>query len=151
MAVMRLERDLPRQPSELMPFNQAVNRRFRDSFFLPSLFEGWSNLGPNGGTNLWETGDAYILQLALPGLKPDSLQCTFQQRTVSIKGESALEAPADSKLVWQSFGGSAGMHVQIPGEVDPDAAAATYESGILTIHLPKAQHARTRTIQVAAT
>lgn len=38
----------------------------------------------------------------------------------------------------------------LPGEVEPDQAQATYEHGILTITLPKAAHARARSIEVEA-
>ncbi len=152
MAVLtRNSGGMSRRPEEsFMPLSQAMNRLFQDSFLFPSGMEGLTAFGNTSGTNLWEAEDSYVLQVAVPGMKPDGLQLTFEQNLLTIKGEPAIQAPENAKAIWQSLGGQAEYRVQIPGEVDSGAAAATYEAGILTVRLPKAQHARARTIQVTA-
>ena len=133
-----------------MPLSQAMQRLVQDSFLLPSFFEQWGGASSTVGTNLWEAGDSYLVQVAMPGMRPDSIQCTVEQGLLSVKGEPALSAPEGATPLWQSFGGPAEYHIQVPGEVDSGAAAANYDAGVLTIRLPKAQHARARTIAVTA-
>jgi HSP20 family protein len=139
---------MARRPEEsYMPLSQAMSRLLQDSFLFPSAFEGAS---PTTGSNLWETGDSFIVQIALPGMKTESIECSVEQHLLTVKGETALPIPDQARPVWQSFGGQSDFRVQIPGDVEAGAAEATYEAGVLTIRLPKVQHARAHTINVKA-
>ena len=133
-----------------LPLGQAMQRLLQDSVLLPSSFQGGAGAGAPP-TNLWETPEGYVVQLALPGLRPDSLQLTVEQRVLAVRGESALRAPERGTPLWQSFAPDpAACAVQLPGEVDAGGAEASYEAGVLTVRLPKAAHMRPRTIQVTA-
>lgn len=134
----------------VMPLSQAINRLFQDSFWMPSFFDGLGPLAAGTGTNLWQTGDSYIVQIAMPGMKPDSIACTVDQQVLTVKAEPSLQVPEGAKAIWQSFGGQTEYRVQLPAEVESDSAEATYDAGILTIKLPKAAHARTHAIKVQA-
>ncbi len=144
------------RPEEVfLPLRQAMDRLFQDSFLLPSFFSDWTTGGWRSpmaiaGTNLWETNEAYVLQIAMPGMKPESISCTVEQNVLTCKAESALEAPEKATALWQSFGGQTNYRVQLPGEVESAQAQASYNDGVLTITLPKAAHARTQTIKVVA-
>jgi len=147
----RSQTALMRRPEDaFVPLRQVMDRLFQESFLLPSLFDG---VGPSGiptGTNLWETNDSYVLQMAMPGVKPDSISCTVEQNVLTCKAESAIKAPENGTPIWQSFGGQTEYRVQLPAEVESGKAQATYEYGILTITMPKAAHARAQTIKVVA-
>lgn len=141
---------LSRRPEDsYVPLSQAVNRLLQDSFLLPSFFEGYGGVAGPAGTNLYETGDSYVVQAAMPGMRADSLRCSIEQNVLTVEGEPALRVPEQAAVVWQSFGGQAAYRVQLPTGVEAGSAEATYEAGVLTIRLPKAQHARTHTIKVA--
>ena len=133
-----------------LPLSQAMNRLLQDSYLFPGGFESFGPFGGTNGTNLWETSDGYVVQVAVPGMQADALQITVEQNMLTIKGEPTLKAPENAKPVWQSLTGQTEFRVQIPGEVDSGTAEAGYEAGILTVRLPKAQHVRARTIQVKA-
>jgi HSP20 family protein len=149
--VMRNGNGLSRQAGEgFLPLSQVMNRLLQDSFLVPS---GLGNFGPFGGasgTNLWETNDGFVVQVALPGVPADAVQLTVEQNVLTIKGEPAVKAPENAKPIWQSLGGQTEFRLQIPGEVDSAGAEASYDAGVLTVRLPKAQHVRARTIQVTA-
>jgi HSP20 family protein len=145
-----------RRPAEgYMPLRQAFDRLFQESFWLPSLLGnensnyGWPSAGM-AGTNFWEASEGYVLQVALPGMQPGSIDCTVEQNVLTLKAQSAVEAPANATPIWQTFGGQASFRIQLPAEVEAGQAQATYENGILTLSLPKAAHARTRQIKVTA-
>ena len=137
-----------RQQTEGVPLSQVMQRLFQDSVLLPSVFEGWTGLTAAAGTNLWESGDGYTLQVIMPGMKADSIKLTVEQNVLTIRGESTLQAPEQATAIWQSFGGQTEQQIALPGEVDPASAEASYEAGIVTVRLPKAAHAQAHTIKV---
>jgi HSP20 family protein len=148
--------ELARRGDEaFLPMRQVMDRLFQESFLLPSFFNalgssGWGGQMPTAGTNLWETNDSYIIQVAMPGMKPDSISCTVEQNVLTCSGESRLAAPEKANALWQSFGDQVNYRIQLPGEVNSGEAQASYVDGVLTITMPKAAHARTKSIKVVA-
>lgn len=142
---------LARAPAEgMLPLSQAINRLFQDSFLFPSVFGGPDGYAGAVGTNLWETGDGFVVQAAMPGMRPDSIAATVERDVLTITGEPALRAPRDARILCQSFGGQSEYRIQLPTEVESGQAEATYEAGVLTVRLPKAAHAQAHTIKVVA-
>ncbi|HLH74533.1 MAG TPA: Hsp20/alpha crystallin family protein [Chloroflexota bacterium] len=132
-----------------VPLWQAVDELFRSSFLMPSqFFGGWASYSSPSGTNLYETGESYVVQLAMPGMKPDSITCKIEQGILTCSGEAAISAPEGANAVWQSFGGPIKYQITLPTEVDAEQAQANYENGVLTITVPKAAHARVKKIPV---
>jgi HSP20 family protein len=137
-----------------LPLRQVMDRLFQESVLLPSFFNEAVSAGsrwtPAAGTNMWETAEGFILQIALPGMKPDSINCTIEQNVLTLKAESAVPTPEKANALWQSFGSAANYRIQLPGEVESSQVEATYEGGILTLNLPKLARARSQTIKVVA-
>ena len=102
-----------RQQEGAVPLSQVMQRLFQDSVLLPSLFDGYGGGSGPAGANLWEAGDSYTIQVALPGLKPDSIRATVEQDVLTVGGESALSAPEQGRAIWQSFGGDAAYRLQL--------------------------------------
>jgi HSP20 family protein len=149
------ETAVARRPEEgFVPLRKAMDLLLQESFLAPSLFDrvfdGFGSFSASDGTNLWETNDSYIVQIALPGANPDSIDCTVDGTELRCRAESAVRAPEKATPIWQSYGGQTEYRVQLPSEVEPDKAQATYEHGILTITMPKAAHARAKSIKVVA-
>lgn len=147
-----------RPTSPYVPLRQAMDRLFQESILAPSLVDqfwsGWPSAGripaAAAGANLWETSESYVVQMALPGMKPDSIDCTVEQNVLTCKGETAVTAPENATAIWQGLGGSAAYRILLPAEVESGHAQATYQDGVLTITLPKAIRARTHSIKVTA-
>ncbi len=142
---------LARRPEAgVVPLSQVMNQLFQDSFLLPSAFGGPGTVGVPAGTNLWEDGDDFVVQAAMPGMNPETISCSVEQNLLTVKGEAALQIPQNATIHWQSLGGTTQYQIQLPNEVESEQAEATYDAGILTIRLAKAQQARTKTIKVNA-
>jgi len=140
------------EPTQLVPMSQVVNQLFRDSFLMPRLNgedaqHGWSS---SAGTNLWMTEDGYIAQIALPGVKPDSISISVDQHVLTVEGDLSVETPQGAKPVWNHLGGQTQFRLSLPSEVNADAAQANYEYGVLSITIPKANRAKTHTIKVTS-
>lgn len=137
-----------------VPLSQAMDRLFRESFLMPSMlgsfFGDEAAWGSQAGSNLYETADGYTLQLVLPGAKADSIACTIEQGVLTVRAESAVQSPEQSRAVWQTFGGAPEYRIALPEATEAGDAQADYRDGILTIRLPKPAHAKPQTIKVSA-
>jgi HSP20 family protein len=137
--------------SELMSLREAMDRLVADSFISPrTLFTtmGGSSVLP---ASLYETGEGFIVQVAVPGADPEKVQITAQGETVSIKGERTAPTFEGAQQIWSGIGyGPFEQSFSLPTAVDPNGAQASYEHGVLTLRLPKAQHARAHTIKITS-
>lgn len=126
--------------------DRIVDRLLDDTAALPRA----NGRGPLSTTaNLYETSEAYWVELPLPGVKPEDVELTVQENVLSLKAKRAWRTPEQSRVVWQGFGqGEWQQTFTLPGEVDNTRVAATLEHGILRLELPKAEHAKPRTIRV---
>lgn len=138
-----------RPAAEVVPLRHMMSRLFDESFLMPSLF---AEVFPtvSAGTNLYESGDGYVVQLALPGVKPESISCTVEGNVLTCTGQSAVQAPPQATPIWEALGGKNTYQIQLPGEVEAASAHASYEQGILTITVPKAARDRAQSIKVTA-
>ena len=136
------------------PLSEAMDQLFRDAFTWPQVMgsrpSGGQGYGFGLNSNLYETPDSYVLQVVLPGVQVDSLQITAHQNVLTLQGSAGVAAPEGARGIWVGLGGGEFREqVTLPGDVDADAATADYRDGILTLTLPKAEHARVRTIKIA--
>jgi HSP20 family protein len=131
--------------NEVVSLRDAMDRLFEDSFIS-------RNLGNRGMTaNLYETAEGFILQVPMPGANPEAVEITAQQDTLSLKWETKVQAPQGATVHWNGF--QSGQYQQaftLPAPINADRAEASYEDGVLTLNLPKAEHVKARTVKVTA-
>jgi HSP20 family protein len=135
-----------------IPLSAAMDQLFRDAFAWPRVLGADGSRGFAGGlgSNLYETDDEYILQMALPGVKADELEITAHRNILSLQGSTGVAAPEGARGLWTGLpDGQFSEQLTLPGEVDADAATADYHDGILTLTLPKAAHTRAKKIAVS--
>jgi HSP20 family protein len=140
----------PVSTSTFVPISQVMDQLFRDSFLLPYAFGGSSDTGFSAptGTNLWENADGYVVQAAMPGVDPASINVVVDRGVLTIQGEQAITAPEGAKALWNGLRGQTRYRLTLPAHVDADQAQAKYEQGIISITLPKAASAKTKSIKV---
>lgn len=135
------------------PFNEAVSLReamdrlFADSFIAPTT----SAFNRGNGINLFDTKESFIVQMPMPGVQAEDVEITIQQDTLSLKWQTKTQVPEGATVLWQGF--QAGQYQQsftLPAPVNSERAEASYHDGILTLNLPKAEHAKARTVKVNA-
>jgi HSP20 family protein len=137
--------------SEFVSLREAMDRLVADSFISPRTLLGTVGAGLAVQANLYETNEGFIAQFALPGVDPDKVQVTIQGETVQIKGERVAPTFENAQRLWSGITeGRFEQSFSLPATVQADGAEATYEWGVLTLRLPKAQHARAHTIKVTS-
>ncbi len=130
--------------SEVVSLREAMDRLFEDSF-IPRVGPG----GRGVASNLYETPDKFILQIPMPGVNPDAVEITAQQDTLHLKWQTSVKIPENASTHWSGFAeGQYEQSFTLPASINAEKVEATYENGILMLTLPKAEHARARTVKV---
>ena len=148
-----------RRPSpfgELVSLRSAMDRLFEDSF-VGRPFGGVFSAGPDALNHLpldvTRTADALVVEAALPGIKPEDVDITVEDNTLSIRGEYRDERQTGEgeSLVSEIRRGSVGRTISLPSGLEPDKATATFEHGVLTLRIPKAESVKPRQIRISPT
>jgi HSP20 family protein len=138
------------EPSrQMVPLSEALNQLFNESFAYPRLLG--RELGSVAGSNLFETKDAYVLQVALPGVTAEAVDITVQKEVLTLKAKGELKAPEGARAIWAGLGAAEyAQSFTLPAAVNAEGAHAAFVDGILTLTLPKAEHVKARTIKVTS-
>lgn len=134
---------------EMMTLRDAMDRLFDDAFTRPlSLRDGWSV----PAIDMYQTDDEIVVKASLPGFKADEVQINITGEMLSLKGEMKREEEKKEKAwhIREQRWGSFERSVALPTDVVADKAKADFESGVLTITLPKAEEVKPKTITVKA-
>lgn len=141
------------------PFSEFVSlREAMDRLFNESLVRSNGALGRSGVTppyDLYETEDGLTFRFAMPGIRPEDVDITVNQGTLSVKGTYTPWGGEEQKnWIWHVRGlpqsGEFQYAFRLPAAVDADRAEAHFEHGVLTLTLPKAEAARPKRIAIAA-
>jgi HSP20 family protein len=104
------------------------------------------------GANLYESPEAYLLELPLPGVKAEDVALTVQDDRLTLKARRHWAAPPNAQPLARGFGaGDIQQTITLPGDVTTGDMQAELRDGILRLELPKAASARPRTIPVHGT
>jgi HSP20 family protein len=98
--------------------------------------------------DVYSTPDELVVLASVPGVNPEEVEITIEGETLIIKGErkSPLEN-VDYHIQERRFGPfSRTLTLNVP--VQADQAEALFESGVLTLTIPKAEEVRPRVIKV---
>lgn len=127
---------------------------------IDRVFDGfWRGLGAPAAAaaagfvprlDVVEREDEYLLTAELPGVEEKDFQLEVHGNVLTLSGEKRAEHEQERKgWRWsERVFGSFRRSVQLPVEVASDKASASFRNGVLTVTIPKAEHARVRHIPV---
>jgi HSP20 family protein len=95
---------------------------------------------PGPPTDLYETDDAFVAEMDVPGLATDDidLSMTGSQLTIEIE----RQAPEGRIVVFQErFAGKMARTIDLPAVVDADQVRAKLQNGVLVLTMPKRRDA----------
>jgi HSP20 family protein len=135
---------------ELMTLRQAMDRLFDDDA-RPSRWLSGGLDGPALPLDVTTDADHLTIEAALPGIKPEDVDITVENGTVTISGRTAEERKAEegSYVLQEIRRGSFSRSVALPTGLEPDKANATFENGILRLEIPKAEQVKPRQIKIS--
>lgn len=144
--------------------NRPVARYLAPSGGMDDLFQQFESLlqpmtgrGDGGIFNpypidLYEDGDDVVLEMAVPGLRPDQLDISLEGRQLSIHGTlpEVEESEEGNRRYWSRgiMRGEFQRTVTVPAGVDAEHIVARVNQGLLTLTMPKAVEAKARKIAI---
>ena len=133
---------------EMITLREAMDRLFDEAFTRPlSLMN--INLP---AIDMYQTDEDVVIEMAIPGLKPDDVHITITGDTLTVRGEYKDEGEKKDRTyhIRERQYGTFERSILLPTEVNADKAKAEFDNGMLTITLPKAEEVRPKTITVKA-
>jgi len=138
---------------ELSLLQNQMNRLF------DTAMQGWP--GESDGTtgswtpaaDIYESDSELVVNVDLPGVEPESVDVRVENNVLSIRGERHFDDKQNKESfhrVERSYGPFA-RSFTLSTSVDAEKIRANYKAGVLSITLPKAEAAKPKRIEIAAT
>ena len=131
----------------LFTLRREMDRMFEDAF-------GRTNQPAVAWTpaaDVREDDQAYLFDLELPGVSPESVEVTADKGVLTVRGERRSEARESDVGRWHIVERSQGAFrrsFQLPAQVAEDGIEAQYAHGVLTVRVPKAEVPKAKKIEV---
>ncbi|MEZ4682511.1 MAG: Hsp20/alpha crystallin family protein [Caldilineaceae bacterium] len=160
---------------DFVTFANAMNRAFGADL---GNYDYVRNGGHNGEAkaetakmrlpvDVWTENDAFVITAYLPGVDPEAVEITMEGEELAIRGTfpalpqpeftptegEAAEAPENKGpefIKRELYRGAFERRMTINVPVDVENIEATYEHGVLTLRVPKAEAVRPKQIKVVA-
>lgn len=136
-------------------FDQALNESLTGEPFhtLRSRMANESPVAQMMPIDVYATDDHAMVLAAVPGMKPEDLEVTVHQNTVSLSGtiSNLVDADEAKDVTWyvhEVGSGTFRRSVTLPFPIDADRVQARFDDGIVRVLLPKAERDRPRRIAI---
>lgn len=88
-----------------------------------------------------EEGDDLIIAVEIPGLEKGDVDINVGKKFIEIRGERSVSGERSRRNYYYSEMQYAGIYrrMELPLEVDPDSAKATYRNGMVEVRVKKTQ------------
>lgn len=100
--------------------------------------------------DIYNKGDAIVIQSTVAGVKPEHLDVAITDDMVTIRGrrERTDRVKEEHYYYKELFWGTFSRQVILPEEIQQEEAEANLQHGLLTIRLPKKRHGVTQKLKV---
>ena len=144
---------IARRPlGEHVPLREFFDRLFDESFFRPLRLAG--NGGPEilPSVDLISTPEEVVLKVALAGIKPDDVDISVTEESVTISGRhhEEIEREEAGYHLHELAQGAFTRTIPLPMPVKSAEGKATFREGLLTLTLPKAQAVKSYHVPIRA-
>ena len=99
----------------------------------------------------YREGDHWVAVLDLPGVDPASIDLTVEKNVLSVTAERNWQPQEGQEvLVAERPQGRFTRQLYLGDGLDTDRIQASYEHGVLTVHLPVAEQSKPRKVEITA-
>jgi HSP20 family protein len=135
---------------ELQSVQSEINRLFNTLFDSP--------VQSTGGVRRWipamdlvETENDFVLRADLPGISESDVKIELQDSVLTISGErkSDHEERKEGYYRLERASGSFSRSLTLPDGVDPQRVTATFDKGVLEVHVPKPEVRKPQKIEIS--
>jgi HSP20 family protein len=139
----------PTEPVDVFtPLRDAVTRLFEDGLTPERLMF----FGRTIPVDVIDTPDEYVIEASLTGVRPEHVQVSVADNTVTIRVGRKAYARHEEDVVYlrreriERPTPEMSRTIALPTKIDPDRVEANYEHGVLTLHIHKSEESKSHTI-----
>ncbi len=134
------------------PYFRLVNDLLGEHRPLPGAINEFSDRGFGLALDVEENTDGYVVRADLPGVNLDDISVNIHDDLLTINAETTADSSDEHSrvLMRERRFGKFSRSLRFPVPVNGDAVEASFDSGVLNIAVPKAEHAKPRQIPVTA-
>lgn len=102
-------------------------------------------------TDIFERNGDVTLVIDMPGVAPDSIDVSVENRALTVRGVIDAPAPEGYRRIYAEYApGTFERAFSLPDSIDPGSIEASHRDGVLTLTLKQAEAARPKQIKVKA-
>lgn len=125
----------------------AIQKRDAQQVNIPDRIDQSATFTPL--VDIFETNDEFIFQADLPGVKAGDIDVSYERGLLTISGKVQPRQTEQTRYLWQEYDvGNFYRQFTINTEINQDGIRADLKNGVLTLHVPKAESARARKIEI---
>lgn len=110
---------------------------------------GTANIGASPRSNLYETPDAYILALDMPGAVKDQIAVSLDKDVLVVEADIHGVFPEGGTILRNEIRGTRYERSFVIGQgIQRDSVDARFENGVLTLKLFKAEDVKPKEISI---
>ena len=130
---------------DLRRMDETMNRLWRGFGGVPAGTEDW-----NISLDVVQRSDEVIVKASIPGVKPDAIDLAIEDNILTLRADRKpdFEDENSSYLIQERPTGSFYRALRLPETIDASKVQSTYENGVLTIVLPKAEEKKKKQIKI---
>mgnify|MGYP003573850498 CR=1 FL=1 len=144
---MKITKYNPRYAETSFPFDANVSTMLNDLM-------GWnrgasmSSWAPN--VDIVESEDSYEIHAELPGVTEEEVNVTLNNNVLTLSGEKKQEIKdeKDDFVRVERTYGKFERSFSLPSNIQAEKVDANYKDGVLSIKVPKAEEAKSRSIKI---
>ena len=121
---------------------------FREFDRLTQQLMGTTNRPVAMPMDAWREGDRFVLEFDLPGVSPESVDLDVERNVLTIRAERVANNGDWQMLASERPRGAFSRQLVLGDNLDLEHIEAAYRDGVLRLHVPVAEKAKPRKIEV---
>ena len=137
---------------EMVSLRDVMDRLVEDSVVRPGRALGLIGEEAYPALDVYQNPKELVVKASLPGVKPEDVDITISGDTLTVKGETKTdeEVKREDYIYQEHRYGSFSRTLVLPPDLRTDKADASFDQGILTLTIPRAEEVKPKTIKVKA-
>ena len=121
---------------------------FRDFDRLTQQFFGTTNRPVAMAMDAWREGDRFVIEMDLPGVARESIDLDVERNVLTVRAQRCARSGAGEMRASGRQKGKSPRQLVLGDNLDLDRIEASYSDGVLRLHVPVAEKAKPRKIEI---
>jgi HSP20 family protein len=135
---------------DLITMRDMINRVFDEAFGRQIDLDESHERVTRLPIDVYSTENEFVVTASVPGISPEDVTITAEGDTLTISGEIPARLDNVDYLYSERFHGKFMRTLQLNVPINLDQIEATFDRGVLTLILPKAEAIKPRQIKVTS-